>query len=109
MAHANTPLELHLSAGVLIGLGLGVFSFTLVLGAFGKLLPESWRTIAFGAGTAAGSFGQFLFSPLAVALIHEVGCQETLVIFGALVLLIVPLAMMIAAPRRAEGTPAPIG
>ena len=29
----------------------------------------AWRTFAFGAGTAAGSFGQFLFSPLAVALI----------------------------------------
>jgi MFS family permease len=108
MAYAHSPLELHLSAGVLIGLGLGGCSFTLVLGAFGKLLPESWRTIAFGAGTAAGSFGQFLFSPLAVVLIHEVGWQETLVIFGGLVLLIVPLAMMIAAPRRAEGAPAPV-
>jgi MFS family permease len=108
MAYAQTPLELHLSAGVLIGLGLGGCSFTLVLGAFGKLLPESWRTIAFGAGTAAGSFGQFLFSPLAVVLIREVGWQETLLTFGGLVLLIVPLAMMIAAPRRAEGAPAPV-
>jgi MFS family permease len=108
MAYAQTPLELHLSAGVMIGLGLGGCSFTLVLGAFGKLLPESWRTIAFGAGTAAGSFGQFLFSPLAVVLIREVGWQETLLTFGGLVLLIVPLAMMIAAPRRAEGAPAPV-
>jgi MFS family permease len=108
MAHAHTALELHLSAGVMVGLGLGGCSFTLVLGAFGKLLPESWRTIAFGAGTAAGSFGQFLFSPLSVALIREVGWQETLMIFGGLVLLIVPLAMMIAAPRRAAGTPAPV-
>jgi MFS family permease len=108
MAYAQSALALHLSAGVLIGLGLGGCSFTLVLGAFGKLLPESWRTIAFGAGTAAGSFGQFLFSPLAVVLIREVGWQETLLIFGGLVLLIVPLAMMIAAPRTAEGAPAPV-
>ena len=28
-------------------------------------LPANWRSLAFGAGTAAGSFGQFLFSPLA--------------------------------------------
>ena len=108
MAYAQTPLELHLSAGILIGLGLGGCSFTLVLGAFGKLLPESWRTIAFGAGTAAGSFGQFLFSPIAVVLIREVGWQDTLLTFGGLVLLIVPLAMMIAAPRKAKGTSAPI-
>jgi MFS family permease len=99
MAHARTPLELHLSAGVLIGLGLGGCSFTLVLGAFGKLLPESWRTIGFGIGTAAGSLGQLVFSPVAVVMIREVGWQETLLIFGGVLLLIVPLAMMIAAPR----------
>ena len=42
---------------------------------------KSWRTFAFGVGTAAGSFGQFLFSPLAVALIGAYGWQNTLVIF----------------------------
>jgi MFS family permease len=105
MAYAHTPLELHLSAGVLIGLGLGGCSFTLVLGAFGKLLPESWRTIGFGIGTAAGSLGQLLFSPLAVVMIREVGWQETLLIFGGVLLLIVPLAMMIAAPRGGTGAP----
>ena len=78
----------------------------LVIGAFGKLLPDSWRTIGFGAGTAAGSFGQFLFSPLAVALVNEVGWQQTLLIFGGVLLLIVPLAMMIAAPRTGSGVPA---
>ncbi len=52
------------------------------MGAFGKLLPESWRTIGFGAGTAAGSFGQFLFSPLAVGLIDSVGWRNTLLIFA---------------------------
>jgi len=105
MAYAHTPLELHLSAGVLIGLGLGGCSFTLVLGAFGKLLPESWRTIGFGIGTAAGSLGQLLFSPLAVVMIREAGWQETLLIFGGVLLLIVPLAMMIAAPRGGAGAP----
>jgi MFS family permease len=105
MAHVNTPLELHLSAGVLVGLGLGGCSFTLVLGAFGKLLPESWRTIGFGIGTAAGSLGQLVFSPLAVVMIREVGWQETLLVFGGVLLLIVPLAMMIAAPRGGPGAP----
>ena len=56
---------LDLSAGVLIGFGLSGCSFPMVIGALGKLVPESWRSFAFGAGTAAGSFGQFLFSPLA--------------------------------------------
>jgi MFS family permease len=83
MAYSSTPGELYLSAGVLIGLGLSGCAFTIVLGAFGKLLPEKWRSIAFGAGTAAGSFGQFLYSPIAVALMDKFGWQETLLIFGA--------------------------
>jgi MFS family permease len=97
-------LEFHLSAGVLIGFGLGGCSFGLVMGAFGKLLPESWRTIGFGAGTAAGSFGQFLFSPLAVGLIDGVGWQNTLLIFAAILLACVPLSLMLAAPRKTSGS-----
>ena len=31
--------------------GLSGCSFNIVLGAFGKLLPEKWRSLAFGAGT----------------------------------------------------------
>src|ERR1700678_1427085 len=65
MAHANSPAVLELSAGALLGFGLSGCSFNVVLAAFGKLLPERWRSLAFGAGTAAVSFGQFVFSPLA--------------------------------------------
>ena len=99
MAHASTPETLFLSSGVLIGFGLSGCSFNLVISSFGKLLPESWRSLAFGAGTASGSFGQFLFSPLAVGLIDTVGWRTTLEIFAGLLLLIVPLAFAIATPR----------
>jgi MFS family permease len=70
-----------------------------VISSFGKLLPESWRSLAFGAGTAAGSFGQFLFSPLGVSLIDHFGWQSALEIFAGLLLLMVPLAFAIATPR----------
>ena len=99
MAYAGTPTMLYLSAGVIIGFGLAGSSFTVVIGAFGKLMPPQWRSLAFGAGTAAGSFGQFLFSPLTVALIDGYGWQHTLVIFAAIVLLIMPLSLALAAPR----------
>ena len=82
MAYAGTPAMLHLSAGVMIGFGLAGSSFTVVIGALGKLMPPQWRSLAFGAGTAAGSFGQFLFSPLSVALIGGYGWRHTLVIFA---------------------------
>jgi len=107
MAHSSTPGELYLSAGVLIGLGLSGCAFTIVLGAFGKLLPEKWRSIAFGAGTAAGSFGQFLYSPIAVALMDKFGWQETLLIFGGVTLLILPLSLALATPATAAGPSAP--
>ena len=103
MAYASTPLQLHLTAGVLVGFGLAGCSFTLVIGAFGKLMPEEWRTLAFGAGTAAGSFGQFLFSPLAVGLIDGVGWQSTLLIFSVVLLLILPLSLALAVPKRGAG------
>jgi MFS family permease len=106
MAYADTPALFHLSAGAMIGLGLAGSSFTVVIGAFGKLMPPQWRSLAFGAGTAAGSFGQFLFSPLAVALIDRYGWQQTLVTFAAIVLLIIPLSLALATPRAAGRTAA---
>jgi MFS family permease len=105
MAHAATPLALDLSVGVLIGFGLAGCSFPLVVGALGKLVPANWRSFAFGAGTAAGSFGQFLYSPLAHALIEAYSWQTTLLIFACLMLLVLPLSMMLATPPSAATAP----
>jgi MFS family permease len=102
MAHAQSPLLLDLSAGVLVGFGLAGCSFPMVIGALGKLVPESWRSFAFGAGTAAGSFGQFLFSPLAHALIDAFSWQTALMVFAAMMLLVLPLSIMLATPRGAS-------
>ncbi|WP_112663228.1 MFS transporter [Microvirga flavescens] len=96
MAYATTPGVLNLGAGVLIGFGLSGCSFNLVLGAFSKLLPEQWRPMAFGAGTAAGSFGQFLFPPIGNVLIDTLGWHQTLVVFAASVLLVMPLSLAVA-------------
>ncbi len=101
MRYAATPLSLDLGAGVLIGFGLSGCSFNLVLSAFSKLLPPERRGIALGAGTAAGSFGQFLFAPFGVALIDNFGWQTALMVFAALMLLIVPLALALSTPPAA--------
>ena len=98
MTYATTPGEMYLSAGVLIGFGLAGSSFTVVIGAFGKLLEPKWRSLSFGFGTAAGSFGQFLFSPLAVALNSTLDWHTTLLIFAAVVLFIMPLSLALAKP-----------
>jgi predicted MFS family arabinose efflux permease len=102
MRYAATPLSLDLGAGVLIGFGLSGCSFNLVLSAFSKLLPPERRGIALGAGTAAGSFGQFLFAPFGVAMIDNFGWQSALMVFAALMLLIVPLSFALATPPAAS-------
>jgi MFS family permease len=101
MRYSATPLSLDLGAGVLIGFGLSGCSFNLVLSAFSKLLPPERRGIAFGAGTAAGSLGQFLFAPFGVALIGNFGWQTALTVFAGLMLLIVPLSLALSTPPAA--------
>lgn len=106
MSYSTTPLTLQLTAGVLVGFGLSGCSFNLVVVAFGKLMPERWRMMAIGAGTAAGSFGQFLFAPFGVALIDGAGWQTALIVFGALMLLVLPLSLALSTPpATASGSP----
>ena len=104
MQYSNTPLALNATVGVLIGFGLSGCSFNLVVSAFAKIVPPSWRTTALGAGTAAGSFGQFLFAPFGVALLDNFGWQTSLTIFAVLMLLVVPLSLALATPKAAPAT-----
>ncbi len=108
MANANSVAALDLSAGVMVGFGLAGCSFPMVIGALGKLVPESWRGFAFGAGTASGSFGQFVYSPLAHSLIDAFSWQTALMVFAASLLLVLPLSMALsmalATPRSAPAS-----
>ncbi|MEZ5841761.1 MAG: MFS transporter [Hyphomicrobiales bacterium] len=106
MAQAPTPLWLHLSAGVLIGLGIAASSFSIVITAFARAVTPGKRTIAFGIGTAAGSLGQFLFAPLGQGLIEGFGWQQALVILGAM-MLIVPFLSPTLAGRSESGGQGP--
>jgi MFS family permease len=103
MAYSRTPGMLDFSAGVLAGLGIAGSSFTIVIAAFSKLMPPQMRSLAFGVGTAAGSFGQFLFSPVAVGFIDLFGWQYTLVAFGAITLLVIPLSAAVRTPPMDAG------
>src|SRR5262249_18509353 len=53
----------------------------------------------------AGSFGQFLFSPLAVALMGFFGWQEALVLMSVMLIAIAPLSLALACPTRAPAPP----
>ena len=88
MAMSTTPLGLNLSAGVLVGLGLSGGSFTIVIAAFSRLVPEDRRSWAMGMATAGGSLGQFIFAPVGQAFISSYGWATALLLlacFGAAV------------------------
>ena len=102
MATTASAFAFDMSAGVLIGFGLSGCSFNLVLGAFGKLVPDNKKALAFGFGTAAGSLGQFLFTPLAVELIQTTGWRTTSIIFAVMMIAIIPLALPLATPPMAK-------
>jgi MFS family permease len=103
MSHVTSAPLLDVSAGVFIGFGLAGCSFPVVLAAFGKLVPPQWRSRAFGFGTAAGSFGQFLYSPVAVGLMDAFGWQQTLMIFATSMLVVLPLSLALATPPSEAG------
>jgi len=99
--YATTGVELNLTVGLLIGLGIGGTAFGAVFTAVGKLVPPHRRTWAFGIGTAAGSFGQFLFLPFTAWLIRDFGWQAALQVHAALVAVILLLALQIRGDREA--------
>jgi MFS family permease len=108
MAWATSGVALSLTGGVLVGLGIGGTAFGVVFAAVGKLVPPERRTWAYGVGTAAGSFGQFLFLPATAEIIRQVGWQGAVYAHAIAVALILVLALGVRGDReagaRAQGT-----
>jgi MFS family permease len=106
MAYSSTGIELNLSTGLLVGIGLSACSFGVVLGVVGRRAPPARRTIALGIAGAGGSIGQFAMLPYSQTLIAQFGWFNALLALAASALLIVPLAAALAgraAPARGAG------
>lgn len=92
MAVSPTPLVFNLTAGVVVGLGLAGGSFTIVIAALGRLVPEEKRSWAMGLATAAGSLGQFAFAPLGQAFLSSYGWQTALLLLAGFAVAVPVLA-----------------
>jgi MFS family permease len=101
MAYSSAPLTMHLSAGVLVGLGVAAASFAIVLAAFGRAVTPERRSLALGIGTASGSIGQFTLLPLGQSFIASYGWHTALLLIAAIVLLIVPLSAAVTGKGHA--------
>jgi MFS family permease len=101
MGWVTSSEGLALTGGVLVGLGIGGTAFGIVFSALGKLIPAQRRTWAYGIGTAAGSFGQFLFLPAAAEGIRAFGWQAALAGHAVAVAVILLLALGVRGDREA--------
>ncbi|MBU1174316.1 MAG: MFS transporter [Alphaproteobacteria bacterium] len=93
MAFAPDEGMLILTAGLMMGVGIGTASFAIVMAAFGRAVPPEKRSFIFGIATAASSLGQFVFAPLGQAFIQSFGWQMALVYLAALIVLVIPLTI----------------
>lgn len=103
MSVSSTPTAMHMTAGILVGLGMSGASFAVVLAALSRLVPPDKVGWVLGLGTAAGSLGQFLFVPLGQAFLAAYGWQTALVLLGIIAALMIPLATAL------RGKPAIVG
>ena len=106
MAHADSSLALQLTGGVLTGLGIAFSAFTLAMVAMVRVVGPEKRSFVLGMGTAAGSFGQVIFSPISQGFISAYGWHMALILLASIVLVMVPLAWCL--PGSAKASPGEI-
>jgi predicted MFS family arabinose efflux permease len=97
--------------GVLAVGGAGMAGPSVLMAATTRLVPADKRGLATGVVNAGGSFGQFVFAPVAQAVTVAAGWMAALQTLAALTLLALPAAWVLRgrpAPAAASGAaPAP--
>lgn len=93
MAVSDSSIALYLTGGVAVGVGVAFTSFSLALAAMARVVGPERRSLALGLGTAAGSMGQVVFSPIGHGFIQTLGWYPAMLILAASVLVMVPLTI----------------
>lgn len=92
MVVSPSALLLDLTAGIMCGVGIATSSFSIVMIAFGRNVPQEKRSLIFGVATAASSFGQFVFAPIGQGFISAFEWEKALVYLAVFLLAVIPLA-----------------
>jgi MFS family permease len=99
----TSSLGLVLTIGILTAVGSGAGSFAVLIGSLARRLPELHRGTAAGIITAGGSLGQFVFAPIAQALISLWDWMGAMWSLGAITLVALPLVRPIGGRAAAAG------
>jgi predicted MFS family arabinose efflux permease len=98
----HSSIGLILFLGVVSAAGAGAGSFSILMGATAQRLPPERRAFASGFINAGGSFGQFVFAPLAQMLISAFGWVTALFALAAAALTTIPMALPLRESRTAR-------
>jgi len=105
----TTTLGLIFAIGVLAAGGAGFAGPSVLLASAARLVPPEKRGIASGIVNAGGSFGQFVFVPIAGAITAAAGWATSVQSMAAIVLLALPAAWVLRGRPTALASPAPAG
>lgn len=85
---------LTLTVGVMLAMGSGAGSHSILMSLVANRVPAQMRGTASGVVNAGGSFGQFVFAPVLQGLIMlpTVGWRGAMYVLAGVALLIVPLS-----------------
>jgi len=105
--YMHTTLGLVLAIGVLAAGGAGMAGPSVLMAATTRLVPPEKRGIATGIVNAGGSFGQFLFAPVAQGITALAGWAVALQSLAVVSLLALPAAWVLRGNARqlAAATP----
>ena len=94
------------SLGLLSAIGSGAGSFSVLIGAVAQRLTPHERGKAAGIINAGGSFGQFVFAPIAQKLIQMVGWMGAMWSLAVITLAALPLVRTVAERQEKPRTAA---
>lgn len=101
----KTTAGLVLAIGVLAAGGAGMAGPAVLMAAATRLVVPQKRAFASGVVNAGGSFGQFLFAPIAQAVTTAAGWVAGLQTLGLVALLALPAAWVLRTPAVAAAAP----
>ena len=91
----SSTAGLIFAIGVLAAGGAGMAGPSVLMGATARLTPPERRGMATGIVNAGGSFGQFLFAPIAQTVSSAAGWVASMQTLGLLTLLALPAAWVL--------------
>jgi len=100
--YMHSGLGLVVSLGLITAMGAGGGSFSILIGATAQRVPPEKRALASGVINAGGSFGQFIFAPLAQFLISSIGFVGALWTLAATALVTIPLGLPFRESKTAQ-------